>query len=166
LKQASTPVSFTKTLGGIVKLFGLLFLFLPTTLSAGIIKITGPCSVNPKFESQLEFTSGNSLGFLTINILNNNDIPYLGIDKGIHSIYNTPTGLEALEVIDDRRMRSYGWCYEVDGEQPLVMPHEFEMKSNHKEVHWFFAYSSYDSGEWLDYCVPAHLLKPKFLCEN
>jgi hypothetical protein len=125
-------------------------------------EIVGPCSEKPVYEGGVP-ASGMSAGKATLQILEKNRAPYRGTEAGIHSILNTPEGDEAIEVISDREMRAYGWCYEVDGTQPNVMPDQFRLKGS-EHLKWFYAFSHYKNGQWLTYCEPAYTVKPKGLC--
>jgi hypothetical protein len=142
----------------------LITLLIPFCVSAGTFKITGPCEEAAKYETQYDFSENKNLGVTTLEILEAQVIPYVGFVNGIHSIYNTPTGREAIEIVSDQVLRSYGWCYEVDGVQPDVMPDAIALSSHTQLVHWFFAYSTLEEGTWKDYCTPSYKIKPQFLC--
>jgi hypothetical protein len=92
-----------------------------TILFASImIEVLGPCSKYPLFQTALPVERESSIWKLTQMAFNHHNIPYSGAEYGLQSAFNTPTGLDAMEVINDREMRSYGWCYEVDGKVPEV----------------------------------------------
>lgn len=138
------------------------FLFSQIILSAEI-EIYGPCSSRPILKTQWE-SSARNVGLFTVQVLDYFGIQYIGNAESIESIQGTPTGMDAIEVVNDHHMRAYGWCYEVDGRQPSKMPHRVRMKGK-KHIKWFFAFSSYKRGQWSDYCTPAHTIKPRFLCQ-
>jgi hypothetical protein len=125
-------------------------------------EIVGPCEKKPLFSSQ-EQSKVNSLGLLTIDVLEKNNIPYQGSEKGLNSIYQTPVGLAAIEVISDQEMRSFGWCFEIDGVTPEVYPDEVALKDV-KKVTWFFGFAHFKNGQWVSQCEKAWKVKPKFLC--
>jgi hypothetical protein len=110
--------------------------------------------------------NGIDAGTLTVNFLTSAVIPFIGERRGINSILVTPTGDDAIELISDVSMRVYGWCYDVDGQIPELMPHEFVMTKESQIIRWFYAYSEYQSGKWLNYCEPVFRLKPEFACQT
>jgi hypothetical protein len=128
------------------------------------IKIQGPCLEKPLIKKEYQNTKGLSVGDITVNFLEENNIPYVGAPLGINSMYGTPMGLDAIEILSRREMRAYGWCYQVDGEEPTILPNEFMIEDSHQEISWFFAYSEYDSGVWLNYCIPSYKLASEFVC--
>ena len=73
--------------------------------------------------------------------------------------------MAALEILGPQEMRSYGWCYEVDGVSPEFFPHEYTLTPVNKSVRWYFAYAHYLNGEWIRQCAPAHEIRPAFLCD-
>jgi hypothetical protein len=81
------------------------------------------------------------------------------------SILNTPTGDDSLEVISNSEMRAYGWCYEVNGAQPAVMPDKAILKGG-EHVRWFYAFSHYVAGKWVSVCEPAYTVQPAALCRH
>jgi hypothetical protein len=118
--------------------------------------ITGPCSEKPVHHGVFKTDLSDNLGRITVDFLEHNKIPYIGGIEGFNSIIETPVGLESMEVISDTKMRAYGWCFSVNGVVPDVMAHKTYLTSQNDYVSWFYAYSTYDSGVWLDYCVPAY----------
>ena len=107
--------------------------------------------------------AGLSVGAFTVRELERAEVPYEGSEAGISSIYGTATGMDALEVLNDREMRSFGWCYEVDGKQPDLMPDALVLKGG-EQVRWFFAFSLYRDGKWVSYCEPASRAKGGSVC--
>jgi hypothetical protein len=81
-------------------------------------------------------------------------------------MFFTPTGEDALEILSRRQMRSYGWCYTVDGVAPEVYPSDFLIEETTGVIEWFFGYAFYDSGEWLSQCEPLHLSPYPFICSK
>lgn len=130
-----------------------------SSLASEII-FQGPCEEKPFLKSEI---IGQTVGSATILVLESNNIEYIGSEAGINSILATPTGTEAIEVVSDTKMRAYGWCFEVDGFQPAAMPDQISLNGT-EQVRWFFAYSTYDSGVWKDYCTPSYSLKSPFIC--
>jgi hypothetical protein len=130
-------------------------------LAAASIEFLGPCSVQPLLRARILGEPAN-LGVATIETLERFGVDYEGTEQGLNSAFGTPTGMAAMEVVSDREMRSYGWCYEVDGKVPEVYANEVPMRGV-REVRWYFAYAHYFDGQWVAQCVPAHRLRPRFL---
>ena len=72
-------------------------------------------------------------------------------------------GLDAMEVLSDTDMRSYGWCFEVDGKVPESYPDSIPLKGV-KKITWFYAYAEYVKGEWISQCKPSYQLKSPYVC--
>jgi hypothetical protein len=100
----------------------------------------------------------------SLNIFDKTPIPYLGTESGFNSILGTPTGDGAIEILSDTKMRAYGWCYSVNGVKPDVIPQDYFFKTQDDELVWFYGYSTYDDGEWVDYCVPSFTVKASQFC--
>jgi len=128
------------------------------------LQFIGPCSPEPLLSVDVR-TIEATIGDATINALDDRGIAYQGTRQGLNSAFGTPTGLEAMEIIGPQEMRSYGWCYEVDGVAPEFFPHEYTLTPLNKNVRWFFAYAHYLNGEWIRQCAPAHEIRPAFLCD-
>lgn len=120
-------------------------------------EIVGPTSKAPVHFGALQADLTQSVGYHTVQILEANQIPYIGIENGIHSILNTPTGEKSMVIESNERMRVYGWCYHVDGIEPGEMPDKVYFKTQNSKLKWFFAYTVYDKGNWIDFCTPAYL---------
>jgi hypothetical protein len=138
-------------------------LILAATLS---LQFLGPCSSKPLLETKARFNTGDQVGKLTIDTLENFEVPYQGTEQGLNAAFGTPTGLDAMEVISDSEMRSYGWCFNVDGKVTETYPSETYLAEGTKNVTWFFAYAHYKNGEWISQCEPAHKIKPAFICQE
>ena len=69
----------------------------------------------------------------------------------------------AIEWLGPNELRAYGWCYEVDGIQPEVMPSGYLLKGSEKLV-WFFAFSHYREGKFVSQCEPAYAVKSEKFC--
>lgn len=133
-------------------------------LNAANIQIIGPCSEKPLINKTIPSLNQESIGSFTVRFLAQNKIPYAGSDAGMSSIFNTPVGDEALEVISDTKMRAYGWCFNLNGINPDKMPDVVFFTSNNDQLTWYYAFSTYDSGKWVDYCVPAYTVKSSQFC--
>jgi hypothetical protein len=128
-----------------------------------IIEFKGPCFEEPLHSSQVE-SSFTNVGAVTISELEKSKIPYMGNEIGLHTAFNTPIGMDALEVISDEEMKSYGWCYAVDGEIPEIYPVDYTITKNIRKITWFFGYARYFRGEWTDQCLKAYKNPPAYLC--
>ena len=129
------------------------------------INFIGPCDKKPLLTGSL----GNkyeTVGDITIQFLNKNNVRYEGNTRGINTAFNTPVGDAALEVISDTEMRAYGWCYFVDGMGPDVFADEYPMDAKIKRIDWIFGFAHYKNGTWIYNCTPAFKIKPKFICKK
>jgi hypothetical protein len=144
----------------------LLFFFLFSLSAKALeIKFIGPCEEKPLFETNIKFDYEN-VGELTIGTLIKFNIPFKGTEGGLNSAFETPTGLEAMEVISDQEMKAYGWCFSVDGVAPEVYPNEVPVTLKTKSIVWHFGYAHFLKGQWITQCTPAYKEKPAFLCKN
>lgn len=121
-------------------------------------EIVGQKSPIAEHRGSKEVDLKKSTGEITLEILEGNHIPFVGNEAGINSILGTPTGDAAIVIVSDDTMRAYGWCFEVDGKQPDVMPDKFFIPTQASRLKWFFAFSLYEKGEWKSFCTPAHTL--------
>lgn len=96
-----------------------------------------------------------SVGELTLMALHATQLPYQGSESGMVSIFGTPTGLDAMEVISDDEMKAYGWCFFIDGEIADRYPHQINIDTSMQELRWFYAYAHMVNGEWENMCIPA-----------
>ena len=126
-------------------------------------KVVGPCSETPLVSTSVA-ASSTTLGDLTVDTLTALGIPFTGERSGIGSIANSPKGDDALEVLSETQMRAYGWCVEIDGVQPDLMPDAVPVTAATKTVTWFYAYSLYDAGVWKDYCTPSWKVRTLAVC--
>ncbi len=146
-----------------MKLF--LILFLPLQVLALSFEVIGPCSERSIYQTATTIHN-TSLGFLTEYMLKKSNLSFVGDKNGIKSIDKSPVGDEALEVLSDNTMRSYGWCVEVDGYQPDVMPDKVMISASVQQIKWFYAFSLYESGQWTQYCVPSYTVRSKQICKE
>ncbi|WP_408097728.1 hypothetical protein ACJVC5_02105 [Peredibacter sp. HCB2-198] len=147
-----------------MKKFFVLLVLLVFEAKALTIEFLGPCSQKPLLTSQVKSTTAKSVGELTIATLERFRAPHAGNTRGLNTAFNTPIGLDAMEVISDYEMRSYGWCYSVDNAIPEVFPDEFPISNKIQKITWFYGYAHYYKGEWLSQCEPAWEIRPAFLC--
>ncbi|MBO9665264.1 MAG: DUF4430 domain-containing protein [Bdellovibrio sp.] len=147
----------------IIALFAVL---LPLSSHALTWKVVGPCSETPLYEGTVQADLKKTAGALTIEIFEAAKVPYYGVEEGISSINDSPVGLDAMEVISDTEMRAYGWCYSINGQVPLAMPHKTFIKSQDDTLVWFYGYSTNKNNQWLDMCMPGFKIKAKQFCQK
>lgn len=99
-----------------------------------------------------------SAGSLTLAALEKSELPFKGTEEGIQSIVGTPESRDAIEFETDTVFRIHGWCYEIDGIQPALMPGDFKLEHDHHQIRWFFGYSRYRAGNWEGYCETDQVL--------
>jgi hypothetical protein len=130
-------------------------------------EVIGPCSETPASSGVYNMQDFSvNVGKVSVNIFDINNIAYNGSEAGFSSILGTPTGTDSIEVISDSKMRAYGWCFSVNGISPDLMGSEYFFTANEDKLVWFYAYSTYDSGKWIDYCVPSYKIKAAQFCAN
>ncbi|WP_413558777.1 DUF4430 domain-containing protein [Bdellovibrio sp. HCB209] len=147
-------------------MLALLFILAPLSANAITWKVIGACSETPLYQGTATADLKQSVGHNTIQIFDTNNVHYYGVAEGISSINDTPVGLDAVEVVSDTLMRAYGWCFTVNGEIPLAMPHKVSFKSQNDELVWFYGYSTNDKNQWIDMCVPGTNIKPDQFCKK
>lgn len=150
--------------------YGLITTLLATSLytamaSAGKLEIVGPCLETPLFSASIQGVDGKSAGAVTVETLTSENIPFAGTERGMNSIFNTPTGLEAVEVLSDSEMLAYGWCYSVNGVEPAKYADQAILKED-DTLKWWFGYARYKDGVWVSQCRPSHVRKPVQFCGN
>lgn len=142
-----------------------LILLLSQNAHAISYEVIGACNETPVHKGTYNIQDLSiSAGKASVSIFEKKNIEYIGNESGFNSILNTPTGLDSIEVISDTKMRAYGWCYSVNGQQPDVLAGDYLFSSNDDKLVWFYAYSTYEKGEWLDYCVPSFTVKASQFC--
>ncbi|HAN05475.1 MAG TPA: hypothetical protein DCW72_06730 [Elusimicrobia bacterium] len=133
--------------------------------AGAVFSVIGPCSENPVFE--LEFPAagaGDTAGQISERIFKENGLPYEGGAGGFTSILGSPSGLAAVEVVSAKKTRFYGWCFSSDGVLPEVTPDAFYPDATTARLTWFYAFSTYENGNWTDSCVPSYTVKAAQFC--
>jgi hypothetical protein len=90
------------------------------------------------------------LGQLTVDILDQGQIPYTGNNSGILKIFDLE---QDVEVVSDTEMKAYGWCFSVDGFTPETMADQTEITDANSKIIWYWAYAHYENGHWTGQCV-------------
>lgn len=143
----------------------LLFTFSVPSLQAITFEVVGPCSEKPVYSGEMKVEDlKQSVGRVSVDLFVQNKIPFDGSETGFRSILGTPTGLESIEVLSETKMRAHGWCYTVDNIAPDVLPGDYFFASNDAKLVWFYGYSTYDNGQWVDYCVPSWRVQAAQFC--
>lgn len=130
------------------------------------IYVEDPCSETYWLEATVAIDKSSNVGELTIAALKEAAINHIGSPQGIISIRNTISGDQAIEILSDRSMRVYGWCYRFNGAIPEVLANQLYPQFATDEIRWFFGYASYQDGVWKDYCTPTLTTRPAFVCRN
>lgn len=143
------------------------FITLLFSLNALAIELsfTGPCSDEFIMRTQVEEEYEN-VGELTAQTLTKFGIPFLGSAEGIASVFETPLGDAAIEVISPTEIRAYGWCFAVDGVAPDLYSHEVPITRETKKITWTFGFAHFKDGQWITQCTPAYKVKPASMCED
>lgn len=126
-------------------------------------KVYGPCSDEALFEKNVTLAKEVSVGELTVFLFDKYDVPYIGANSYMQSIFNSAFGLDAMEVLSDTHMRSHGYIYSVDGVVPTVYPHEVFV-TNEDEVVWYYGYVEYNLGVWGSEYLYTNKIKPSQFC--
>lgn len=129
-----------------------------------LLIVHDPCSLTPWIETATPSAATRSAGEVTVEVLEKRREPFVGDAHGISSIRGTPTGNAALEILSDREMRAYGWCFSVNGVEPGVFADEVILARDDDVVRWYFGSAHYLDGRWLTMCDPSHLAPRPFLC--
>ena len=136
-----------------MKIFTLVITFVLSSLNsfAGTITVNKPCSETSFTSKNIEFDKSVSLGEITINLLNDHGIDFVGETFGINQINGTPVKGRDLEVISNSEMKAYGWCFSINGVIPESYPNMIYPDSNDNVI-WFYGFAHYLEGEWIAQC--------------
>lgn len=146
-----------------MKIISIPLSFLPAFAMAAQFEVIGPCSEKPVYQFEVG-DKFETVADLTFHVLDKNNIKYKGTEKGIISLLNTPEGLDALEVLSDTQMRSYGWCYFVNGKMSLDYADETYLRPGDK-VQWIYSYAWFDR-DWKSMCNFAYKVKSDMFCKK
>ncbi len=149
------------------KIFICISLLTSLNLYAVSIKFVGPCSPIPFNDTEIHLSDFKlNLGQITTDYLTQAKIPFIGDEFGMSSINGSAIGDDAIEVISDTQLRAYGWCVTINNIAPELMPNEILLSNQNDTITWFYAYATYDSGEWKDYCTPAYIRHYSKFCSQ
>ena len=127
--------------------------------------VLDPCSGKELLRRSVK-ASFESVGSMSESVLEREASDFIGSELGVNTMYGTPIGNEALEIISRSQMRSYGWCYSVNGLSPEVYPSEFPLDDSVRSIVWYFGFAYYDSGVWLSQCEELFKNPHPFICSN
>ena len=144
----------------------LILLSLSSFANAATIQVIGPCSEIPLLNTSVNIDTEESVGQFTLKAFDQLSIPYKGDDVAITSIFNSPSGSDAFEIISKTEMRAYGWCYTYNGIEPNVYPNEVPMAKNTDTVVWFYGFAHYKDGEWVSMCEKSWKTISDFICKK
>lgn len=116
------------------------------------VKFYNGCEKTPFLNAQVDVENFKTVGDLTHYILKENNISYVGSTSGINSILDTPSGIDAMEVLSDKDMKAHGWCYKLDGVLSSKLIDEQELSSDMKNLTWYYGYYLYKDGAWTGTC--------------
>lgn len=143
----------------------LILITLSTSVSAVTFDVIGACSHTPLYSGQFRTDIKENVGALSIEFFEDQSIPYTGSVAGFSSINHSPSGMDAIEVLSDTKMRAYGWCFSINGVIPDTLTSETFVAKQNDYISWFYAYSTYDQGVWTDYCVPSYKIQAPQFCK-
>lgn len=143
----------------------LIFFIMSFLAHAGTVSFTKPCSNEIIHRYSKVSSERMSVAEFTLAALKFLNISHQGSLEGISSIYKTPTGLEAMDVINDHELRAYGWCYSINGYSPEVLPGEMAVENDDK-VLWWYGYAQYLNGEWITQCTPSYSQRDSNFCKK
>lgn len=143
----------------------LVFLSISSTAArAARLVIQNPCADQQWLDVEADAKLGDSVGAATVATLEQNGLPYVGSASGINSIKGTVTGDAALEILSDREMRAYGWCFSVDGVFPDRLADDVRIEKPDAVIRWVFGFAHYLDGKWVSMCTPTHRVRPPYVC--
>lgn len=144
----------------------ILCIFIPYFTVKGVeFQFVGPCTDVPLVKGEMPINTPISVGDITLEFLDSRMIPYTGSYVGFNSIFNTPVGIDSMEVVDNQTMRAHGWCYAVNGISPESYPHKVYVQDTDR-IDWWFGYALYKDGEWVTQCSPTYKVAPEQFCKN
>lgn len=121
------------------------------------IILNDPCKDEVKELISVQVLEPIQLKKLLYDLFDTYQVPYTGVENGINSLFGTPYGNSAFFMDDYSNIRSYGWCYAINGVQPSVTIDNYAVDPNQvKVIEWTFGRAKMVNGEWITYCQPVH----------
>jgi len=145
----------------------ILLLLVSLSSNAARLIVYSPCEDKIETEISFQILFTEKVSKITTSLFNDYDIQHLSATNGLYSIFNTPYGSDALFITDSQNMRSYGWCYAVDGIQPNVTMDRYDFDPNlHNEISWVYGMAEMKDGQWISYCTPASQVENSEICSK
>ena len=135
-------------------IFSKIFVFFAVLASAWpanalTLRIQSPKPTSVSIELPTPAANSN-VGVISVEGFKMLGVPFEGSPAGITAI----DGLGSdLQVINENRMKAWGWCFSIDGQLIEKMPDQVPWPQEAKILRWFYAYALYDSGQWTGYCI-------------
>lgn len=143
-----------------------LFAITTTASLAATLEVRDPCKDASAHRFALPpLADGQTVGQVSMDTFEREKVPYIGSELGMNSILNTPVGEPSMEFPGPGQLKVYGWCFELNGQQPTEMPDKIFLKNGDHLV-WFYGYALWKDREWKTYCSPAHESPLKNYCEK
>ena len=134
---------------------------------AGTFTVEVPCQHREAYSEEFDKEKFETAGDLTIHMLNKSRIPYQGTERGINQIFDTPLGLDALEVVSDEVMYAYGWCFTLNGKITENYASDIYLDDyKNANITWFYGISKFDKDKWVSMCQKATLRKDSPVCQK
>ncbi|MGZ3842981.1 MAG: DUF4430 domain-containing protein, partial [Bdellovibrio sp.] len=72
----------------------------------------------------------------------------LNFNASVESIVSINGLGSDLDIVSDKKMKAYGWCYTVNGKIGEKYPHQAYLNSGTDKIVWYYGYALYDDGQW------------------
>ena len=147
--------------------FFFFFLLFSTNIKAITWELIGPCKKEPIAQGQFRVKDlkKNSVGKTTLSIFEENNFSFDGNEAMVKNIEGLPGKFETIE-LGEQDFRSLGWCYEINGKQPVLYMNQVYFQSQSDHLTWVLGQASYIEGKWTEYCTPVHHFNYSFFCEE
>lgn len=116
------------------------------------LKIVGNQGEVLFYSDKVQISTPTNVGEYSVRVFEHFDIPFEGSIYGVSKIFDLG---QELDLISDREMKAYGWCFSIDGVTPESLIHDTTIYSDSSEIIWYYAYAHYESGDWTGQCVPS-----------
>jgi hypothetical protein len=102
------------------------------------------------FNRTVNLDSVTNVGQATVDVFNRFHVPYEGSAQGISKIFGIEGRVDVI--VQGQEMKSYGWCFSIDGSVPETMSDETPVTDPNSKIEWFYAYAHFLNGEWVSQC--------------
>jgi hypothetical protein len=149
------------------KLISLFFLLICLPAHAIMFEVMELCKKEQVLFEEIDIMFPATVSHVSHYFLKAFGIPYEASETSMVSMMGSPSGNDAMEVVDKDHYRFYGWCYLVDGFAPDVTMDKFMLNpEKHKRLTWYYGYAEVVAGEWIHYCEPLFYHPDQFICKN